>query len=326
MRLRRIRPAIVLLATLLGFVAGPSAAQDAFPSKTIRLVVPYPAGGTTDIMARLLMEKASASLKQPVVIDNRAGGGGTIGMTAVARATPDGYTIGLGNNGPNAIAPNLPDKPGYDPIQDFRPISLIAEMPLLIVVNASSPYHSLSDFIRAAKAKPGTLNFASTGPASFGHVTGSLFAREAGLNLVHVPYKGGAEYFQALLGGQIESLFGTYLEAAPHLKSGKLRALAVTSASRHPQLPDVPAVSETLAGFDAVGWFGFLAPKGTPQPVIDRLHSEIAAATRDPGVRARMAELGFVPQLTTPTEFGERIRADLTKWGGLVRTPGVVLN
>ena len=144
--------------------------------------------------------------------------------------------------------------------------------------------------------------------------------------LVHVPYKGGAEYFQALLGGQIESLFGTYLEAAPHLKSGKLRALAVTSASRHPQLPDVPAVSETLAGFDAVGWFGFLAPKGTPQPVIDRLHSEIAAATRDPGVRARMAELGFVPQLTTPTEFGERIRADLTKWGGLVRTPGVVLN
>lgn len=190
-----------VLVAFLVLAAAPAGAQEPFPNKPVRLIVPYPAGGTTDIMARLIMERVAMNLKQPVVIDNRAGGGGTIGMTAVARAAPDGYTIGLGNNGPNAIAPNLFEKPVYDPVEDFSPISVIAEMPLLIVVNGASPYQTLADFLRAAKEKPGTLNFASTGPASFGHVTGSLFARETGVQLSHVPYKGGAEYFQALLGG-----------------------------------------------------------------------------------------------------------------------------
>jgi tripartite-type tricarboxylate transporter receptor subunit TctC len=321
--LRRIACAACLL--LAGLAS--SAEEGGFPGKAIRLVVPYPAGGTTDVMARVLMEPVSASLGQPVVVDNRAGAGGTIGMNIVAHAAPDGYTIGFGNSGPNAIAPSIQQKMPYDVIRDFQPVALVAEMPLVLVVNANSAYASLDDYIEAARKRPGTVNFASSGLGSFSHLTGELFAQAAGIKLVHVPYKGGPEAMQDLLAGRTDSSFNTYVDAIAQIRAGKLRALAVTSAQRLPQLPEVPAIAEhAVPGFDAVGWFGMMVPAHTPMPVVERLHGELEAASKIESVRSRLIALGYLPVISTPAEFAERIRSDTARWAAVVKEAGLQLN
>jgi tripartite-type tricarboxylate transporter receptor subunit TctC len=302
-------------------------AQSTYPTRAVRLIVPYSAGGTTDVIARLFMDRVAAELGQPVVVDNRGGAGGTIGMAAVARALPDGYTIGFGNSGPNAIAASFQKDLTYDPIRDFQAVALVAEMPLLLIVNAASPLQSLADFVKSAHGRPEAVSFATTGVGSFSHVTGELFARAAGIKLLHVPYKSGAESMQDLLAGRVDSTFSTYLDAAPHLKAGKVRAIAITSASRLPLLPDVPAVGEKMIpGFEAVGWFGVLAPAGTPRPIIDRLSRDLDEASKNESVRSRLASLGFVPAVSTPEQFAARIKADVAKWASLIKQPGVTLN
>ncbi|WP_197500426.1 Bug family tripartite tricarboxylate transporter substrate binding protein [Caballeronia udeis] len=296
------------------------------------MVVPYPAGGTTDIIARVLMSKVSTGLGQPVVLLNRPGASGELGMDIVAHSRPDGYTVGFGNNGPNAIAPSVREKLGqqklaYDPVRDFQPVALVAEQPLILVVNASSPAKTVNDFVREAMAHPGAISFGSTGIGSFSHVTGELFATAANVKLVHVPYKGAPEALQDLLAGRINSMFATYLDASPYLKSGKVIALAVSSINRLPFLPEVPAIAETaIPRFSAVGWFGVLAPAGTPRVVVERLHQQIATAASLPDVREKLLSLGFIPAVSGPDQFANRIKTDVAKWDALMKQPNVNLN
>ena len=275
-------------------------------------------------MARLLSQKMSEGLKYAVIVDNRAGAGGGLGTAFVAKSAPDGYTIGFGNIGPNAINPSLYKNLAYDAEKDFVPISVFATVPLIIVVPADSPANNLRELIDLGRRQSDKLNFASVGIGSVSHVSGELFNSLAGTKFTHVPYKGGAPALTGMLSSEAALMFATTLEAFPHLKSGKLRAMAIATAQRSPVAPDVPTVVEGgLQGLEVSVWFGLLAPRGTPRPIIDRLNREIGAAVADQGVRAKLTELATVPMHTSPEEFAAMIRADIAKWGKVVREAGV---
>jgi tripartite-type tricarboxylate transporter receptor subunit TctC len=306
-------------------LAGPAKAQD-YPSKPIRLVVPFAAGGATDVLARLVGERLTASLGQQVVVDNRPGAGGNIGSDIVARAEPDGYTILMGAVGTHAINPSLYPKMPYDPVKDFAPVTLVASVPNVLVVNPEVPAKSVQELIDLAKAKPGELNFASSGNGTSIHVSGELFKAMTGTDIVHVPYKGSGPAVTDLLGGQVQMMFDNMPSSLPHVKAGKLRALGVTSAKRSPALPEVPTIAEAgVPGYDATSWFGILAPAGTPEPVVTRLQGAIVQALGEPEMRQRMADLGAEPVGDTPAEFGQFITAELAKWAKVVNDAGVKL-
>ena len=307
--------------------AHPPAVAATWPNGPIRIVVPFPAGGTADFIARLAGERLAARLQVPVVVDNRVGANGNIATEAVARSVPDGQTLLLGSTGNLTINPALYKRIGFDAQKDFAPVSLLAVSPNVLVAHPSLPVASVAELIALAKAKPGQLKFASGGNGSTGHLAGELFQQAGAVSMLHVPYRGGPQAVTDLIGGQVDLLFFTVPSVLPHVKSGRLKALAITSPGRSAVLPDLPTIAEAgIKGFDASPWFGLLAPSGTPQPVLDRLAREMTAAWRDEEVKAKLAQQGADPVTNTPAEFAALIKADLQRWAEVVRRAGVTLD
>jgi tripartite-type tricarboxylate transporter receptor subunit TctC len=294
-----------------------------YPNRTIRLVVPFPAGGTTDILARAASQKLTESLGQPVVVDNRPGAGGNIGADMVAKSAPDGYTLLMGTVGTHAINASLYSKMPYDHVKDFTPIVLVAGVPNVLVVNPSVPVNSVGDLIKLAQAKPGAINFASSGSGTSIHLSGELFKTMAHVDMTHVPYKGSAPALTDLMGGQVQVMFDNLPSSLALIKAGKLRAVAVTSLKRAPALPDVPTISESgLPGFEASSWFGVLGPAGTPPFVVTRINSEINNWLQSPEARAQLLAQGAEAAGGTPENFASHIRAETEKWAKVVKASG----
>ena len=288
-----------------------------YPAKPVRLVVPYPAGGVNDIIARLLAQKLGDALRQQVVIDNRPGAGGNLGTDHVAKSAPDGYTLLSGGVGSLTMNPGLGKVP-YDTLRDFAPIALIANAPNVLTVHPSLPVRSTAEFIALAKTRPAQIHYGSGGIGSTPHLSGALFASMARVDLVHVAYKGGAQAMTDLMGGHVQMSFAGIPPALPHIRSGKLRALGVSSAQRSAQLPDVPPIADALPGYDVNPWFGILAPKGVPEDIVGRLSAEIAGALRSPDMRERLLGQGCEPYTGTPDDFAQTLRNDLARWSKLI--------
>lgn len=315
--------AAALAALFLPGTASRVNAQD-YPSKPITLVIPFAPGGAADIIARLVAEKMSAALGQTVVIDNRPGAGGSLAAGLVAKAAPDGYTllfVTAGHAGIGALYPSLT----FDPVKDFTAISHVASSPIVVVVNETSAYRTLQQLVAAAKAQPGKLNFSGGGGgATVTNLAAEVFRRKEGLNIVNVPYKGSGPAVMGLLAGEIDVDFDALAAVIGQIRSGKLRALAVTTRSRTPALPDVPTIAETvLPDFEAASWFGVVTPKGTPDPVIARINKEIVAAVRHPDVAKRLAELGVDPVGSSPADFQRFLTSETERWGGVIRDLGL---
>ena len=300
-----------------------NAAAQGYPAKPIRFIVPYPAGGPLDTVARLLGSKLAESMKQPVVVDNKPGAGGNIGADFVAKSPPDGYTILMGAVATHAINPSLYASIPYDPVRDFIPVTQVASTPNVLVVNPSIPVGNVREFIAYAKANPGKLNFGSGSTGSAGHLAGELFNTMAGVRMVHVPYKGAGPAMQDLVGGQIQLMFDNLASSLGQIKAGRVKALAVTTAKRTSLAPDLPTISESgLPGFDISTWFGVFVPAKTPQPVVDKLHAELIRALAMPDVREAMIKLGAEPVGSSPQEFAAYIKSEADKYAKLVKASG----
>jgi tripartite-type tricarboxylate transporter receptor subunit TctC len=294
-----------------------------FPTKPVRFVVPFAPGGSTDTLARLLGQKISESIGQQVVIDNRAGGNGNIGMEIVAKAPPDGHSIVLGYIANVAIGPSLYEKLPFDPIKDYEAVTLLATSPNVLVAHPAVQAQSLKDVIALAKAKPGQLNYASASVASVGHLTGELLNQLAGIKMTHVAYKGSGQAVTDLLGGHIQLMFSGFSSTLPHIKSGKLRAIAQTGEKRSPALPDVPTIAESgFPRFEATAWYGVHAPAGTPRPIVSRLNAEFVKALKLPDVRERLSSLGFEIAGSTAEFYGGYIKSEIKKWARVVKASG----
>jgi tripartite-type tricarboxylate transporter receptor subunit TctC len=314
------RPALALLA-LAFLLTGMAAvrAQD-YPTHSITLVVPYPPGGGVDAMARLVGDKLSAALGQQVIIDNRGGGGGNVGTRAVAQAPPDGYTLLLGHTGTLSINPSLYSTAGYDPVKSFSGVGLIASMPVALLANPSFPAKTIAEFIALAKAQPGKISIGTSAIGTGGYLSAELFKAMAGIDVQIVPYKGTAPVMNDLLGGHVPVAFGVLPPAIGNVESGNLRAIAVTSLTRFAGLPQVPTVAESgLPGFEAVLHYGVVAPKGTPQAIIDRLNKEVRALVANNEVRKRIASEGGTPLTSSPAEYDADIASEAAKWAKLIR-------
>lgn len=303
-------------------VAAPSLSQQ-YPVRPVRFVVPFAAGGSVDTLARTIGPRLAEALGQQIVVDNRPGGNGDIGMLIVAKSAPDGYTIVLGYIANLAIAPSLYAKMPYDPIGDYAPVTQIATSPNVLTAHPSVPAKNLQELVALAKAKPGAVNFASTGVASIGHLTGELLNNLAGMKMTHVPYKGGGQAIIDLVGGHVQVMFSGFSAAMPHIKSGKIRPLAVTGAGRSRALANVPTIAEQgFPGVEATAWYGVLAPAGAPKPVVARLHGEIVRILKLPDVVQRLDALGFELVGSTPDQFSDYIRSETRKWEKVVRASG----
>jgi tripartite-type tricarboxylate transporter receptor subunit TctC len=319
--MRALNTALAALALL---IPAPVLAQS-WPDHSIRLVVPFPAGGPTDIIARVVGQAMTEALGQPVVIDNRGGAGGVTGTDQVARAAPDGYTLALSSAGALSISPSLQRMP-YNSTKDLAPITLVAKVPELLVVPASSTSKSLEDFIAAAKARPGAFNFASTGPGGMPHLAAELLKAIAKIDMVHVPYSGAAPAVTDLLGARTEMMFADIPVLLPHVKGGTLRPLAVGSAQRMPMLPDVPTTAEKgLPAVEAENWYGIVAPAATPPAIVAKLNATIVAALRSPEVREKLVPIGAILVGDTPEEFKAYILSEEKKWAEVVRVSGAKL-
>jgi tripartite-type tricarboxylate transporter receptor subunit TctC len=293
----------------------------AYPTRPVRLIVPFGPAGGTDITARLIGQWLSERLGQQFVIENRPGAGSNIGTEAVVRAAPDGYTLGL-FGAPSAINATLYDKLNFNFVRDIAPIAPIVRFPYIMVVNPSFPAKTLPEFIAYAKANPGKINMASPGSGSTPHINGELFKVMTGTNMVHVPYRSAAAVMTDLLSGQVQLYFGTTASSLEYVRTGKLRALAVTIERRLDELPDIPAVAEFVPGYEASNWFGVGAPRDTPVEIIDKLNKEIHAGVADPKMKARLADLGGTPLLGSPADFGKLIAEETEKWGKVVKFSG----
>ena len=316
-------PALAL-GLLASLASAPAVAQGSYPEKPIQLIVPQSAGGGADILARTIAAKLSQSLGNQVVVDNRAGAAGIIGTQAVAQAAPDGYTLLMGAISTHSMNPGLYKKRlPYDPVKDFAPVSLVASAPLLVVVHPSVPAQSVQELIALAKAKPGTLNFSSAGSGNSTHLAGELFKLMASVDMVHVPYKGATPAEIGLMGGQVNVMFSSILSALPHSKSGKMKALAVTSARRSSVAPHLPTVAESgLPGYDVNPWYGLFAPAGTPPEVVNRLSREVARIVQLPDVKERFATLGAEPVGNSPQEFKLFLDKEIEKWTKVIDQSG----
>jgi tripartite-type tricarboxylate transporter receptor subunit TctC len=313
------RAAFGALALLLA--AG--AWAQAYPTRPIRLVVPFPPAGTTDILARAVAQRLSVSLGQSVIIDNRPGAAGNIGSDLVAKSAPDGYTLLMGTVGTHAINPSLYGKMPYDHVKDFVPIVLVAGVPNVLEVTPSLPVNSVADLIKLAKEKPGQLNFASSGSGTSIHLSGELFKTMAGVDMMHVPYKGSAPALTDLMGGQVQLMFDNLPSSLAQIKAGKLRAIAVTSAQRAPALPNVPTIAESgLPGFEASSWFGLLAPAGTPAAVVARINADVNQWLQTAEAKESLLAQGAIPAGGTPEQFAAHIRAETEKWAKVVKVSG----
>ena len=298
--------------------------QPQYPVKSIRLIVPFAAGGSSDFTARTLAHRISASWGQQVVVDNRAGGTGVIGVQLVAKSAPDGYTILFASSSTFATAPALNPNLPYDPVKDFAPISLVVLGPNVLTAHPSLPVQSLQDLVQLAKSKPGQITYASPGIATASHMAGVLFVRGAGIDLLHVPYKGGGVAVTEVLAGQVQLLFGSVSTSLPLVRTGRLRALAVTSAKRVSTIPEVPTMAESgLPGYEVVQWFGLAAPAGAPRAVVTKFNQELLAILANPDARESLLKQGFEPVGSTPGEFAAHIKSELAKWTRVFKEMGL---
>jgi tripartite-type tricarboxylate transporter receptor subunit TctC len=303
---------------LLGFSACACAAD--YPNRAIHLIVPFAPGGGNDTVARLVGDGVTAELGQPVVVENRPGAGGVVGAEAVARAPADGYTLFLGGVGSHAINPNLHAHLGYDPIKDFAPITLVASAPLVLVVHPSVPAQSVRELVALAKAEPGRLNYASNGNGSSSHLAAVMFDTMTGVEMVHVPYKGLSPALTDLLSGQVQLMFSSVVAILPHVKAGRLRALAVSSPARMALLPDLPTIAESgVPGYQSSSWYGILAPAGTPPDVVKRLNAALVKVIAQPAFRDALAREGAEPVGNSPEAFGAFIKAEKERLGDVIR-------
>jgi tripartite-type tricarboxylate transporter receptor subunit TctC len=298
-------------------------AQQAYPNKPVRIIVPYPPGGTADIIGRTIAEKLGVLWGQSVIVENRAGAGGTIGVDAVAKAAPDGYTMVLGVTGPLTIAPSINAQLAYDPLRDLVPITLVAAVPSLIAIHPSVPARDLKELIALAKSQPGKLTFASAGTGTSVHIAGELFKSMAGVDIIHVPYKGGAPALNDLLGGQVSMIIENMPQLLPQVRAGKIRALAVTSQQRSPTLADLPAVAEILPGYEATTWFGLLAPAKTPQEIVRKVQSDVAKIGMLPDVKERFTGLGADVIASTPEAFAKHLQSELVRFSKVIKDANI---
>jgi tripartite-type tricarboxylate transporter receptor subunit TctC len=313
----------VVAASMAISVMGMQAHAQAYPSQPIKIIVPFTAGGTTDILARTIGQKLSEAWRQPVIVENRPGAGGNIGADVVAKAKPDGYTILMGTIGTQSINSSLYAKMPYDAAKDFAPVTLVAMVPNVLVVNPAVNAKTVRELVALAKAKPGELNFASSSTGGSPHLSGEMFKQMTGADIVHVPYKGSAPAITDLLGGQVSLMFDNLPSALPQVKAGKLRALAVTSARRSQAAPDIPTLAESgVPGYEVDSWFGILAPAGTPKEIVNQLNAEVVRILKIPQVRERLLEQGAEPVGDTPEHFAEHIRKETVKWARVVKASG----
>lgn len=316
---------IKCLFVLPFFMATPFQAQaQDYPNKPVRMVVPYPPGGASDVVARLIGQHMSNTLGQPVVIDNRAGANGMIALQHVAQSAPDGYTLLMTNVGPSAINPIIYSKISYDPVKDFAPISLTHMVPLMLVVNPASGINSVAELIARAKATPGILSYGTGGTGTAGHLAMELFMSNAGIKMERISYKGDGLALNDMLGGHITAMFTTVISGEQHVQSGKLKALAVTTSKRLAAKPDLPTVAELgMPGFEAVSWGGIMAPANTPRPAIARLHAEITRVLKLPDVVERLAKVGAETMSSTPEEFQAYLLAEIGKWSRIAKIANI---
>jgi tripartite-type tricarboxylate transporter receptor subunit TctC len=311
---------LLALALLCVAAAGPARAAD-YPTRPVKWIVPYPPAGTTDVLARIIAQWLTEKLGQPFVIENRPGAGNNLGTEAVVKAAPDGYTMLLVNPA-NGINATLYKELSFNVIRDIAPVAGIVRTPNVMEVTPTFPAKTVAEFIAYCKANPGKINMASSGSGTSVHLSGELFKSMTGCQMLHVPYKGAGPALTDLMGGQVDVIFDNLPSSIGHIKGGKIRALAVTSAERDPSLPDVPTVAETVPGYEATAWFGIGMPKGTPKDVIEKVNAEVNRALADPKMRARLAELGGKPIAGTPEDFGKVIAAETAKWEKVVISSG----
>jgi tripartite-type tricarboxylate transporter receptor subunit TctC len=306
------------LALLLCSLCICASAQE-YPARPVRFILPFPPGGGTDILGRVIAERLSANLGQPVVVENRGGAGGNVGAEAAARSSPDGYTLVLA--APSlAISPSLYSKLNYDPLKDFAPVSLVATVPNVMITDPSVEAKTLQEFIALARSRPGAMNFGSGGSGTSNHLAGELFNIVTGAKLVHVPYKGVNLAMQDVLSGRVQLVFIGIPAALPHIKAGRLRALALVAPQRSPALPDVPTIAEAgLKDFEVTTWYGVLAPAGTPRPIVMRLNAELVKIMHAPDTKERLAGIATDPHTSTPEEFAAYLKQEIAKWGDVVR-------
>jgi tripartite-type tricarboxylate transporter receptor subunit TctC len=318
-----VAPALSALV-VLSLVAGTCWAQpERWPTKPIRYIVVFPPGGTTDIIGRIVSEQLSKALGQPVVVENRPGGGGAVGSEFGAKQPADGYTLVAGTISSLAINVSLYTKLGYDPVRDFHPITVFGSLPNVLVVNPALPVKTVSDLIALAKKRPGELTFASAGSGTSQHLTGELFSMQTGVKMVHVPFKGGAPAIADLVGGHVALAFANLPEALSFIRQGKLRAIAVTTATRASQLPEIPTIAESgLPGFDVTSWQGLVVPTGVPAPIVRRLNEEVVRILRTPEIREKFAGLGIEVVGNSPEEFAAFMKAEIARWAKVVKASG----
>ncbi|MCY1167745.1 MAG: tripartite tricarboxylate transporter substrate binding protein [Pseudomonadota bacterium] len=315
-----------LASAMTGAIALPGWAQDKWPSKPITYIVPFPAGGTTDILGRLIGQKLGTALGTTIVVDNKGGAGGSVGSEVASRAPADGYTLLGGTISSHAINVSLYPKLGYDPVKSFAPVALIGSNPVVLVVGQNSPYKTLQDVLAAARAKPKTISSASAGSGTSQHLALELLGFKSGTQFIHVPYKGSGPAIQDVIGGQVDMMFDTTVVAGPHIQSGKVRALAVTSAKRLESLPNVPTVAESgVPGFEVVSWQAIFVPAGTPKPVIDRLHTEVTKILQLPEMQDRLKVLGMQPSGMTTDQVSAFQKAEVEKWAQVIKAANVKL-
>ena len=312
-----------ILIAVLALVGGATAAGAAgYPDHPVRMIVPFTPAGATDMLARLVGERLGAKLGQSVVIDNRAGAGGNVGAEIAARAAPDGYTLLMGPASIYAISATLYPRLGYDLAKDLTPVSLVANVPHVLLVNNDLPVKSVPELIQFAKKKPGELNIASQGSGTVSHLEAELLKHMAGIEMLHVPYRGSAPAILDLIGGRVHVMFDSIASALPHIRAGKLRAIAVASNTRSSLLPNMPTVAESLPGYSAHSWLGIFVPAGTPQSIVQRLQRDLVAAIDEPKTQARLVEAGFEPKSSTQEDFAKLVREEMEKWRPVVKMSG----
>jgi tripartite-type tricarboxylate transporter receptor subunit TctC len=328
MRLRRVMRTCAFIArrtatALMLMFAVSGAMAQAYPTKPVRMIVPFPAGGATDIVGRLIAQKLAEGWGQQVIVDNRGGAGGTIGSDVAAKSPPDGYTMLLGTSSTHAVAPSLYSKLPYDPVRDFSPVTLVATATILLAVHPSVPAQNVRELIALAKRQPNALSFASSGNGGISHLIGEQFKSTAGIQMLHVPYKGDTPALVDLVGGQVHLMFGTAVSFLPYVSAGRLRALAVTNPKRSPIVPNVPTIAESgLPGFEALQWFGVFVPAGTPRDIVSRLHADIVKSLKLSDVRERLVGLGAEVVGNAPDQFAAFQKADSVKWAKIVKESG----
>ncbi|HEV8106000.1 MAG TPA: tripartite tricarboxylate transporter substrate binding protein [Burkholderiales bacterium] len=312
----------VFVGGIIALLAGTAAAQG-YPAKPIRFIVPFPPGGGTDIVARTVATKLTETKKWAIVLENKPGAGGNLGIEQAVKSPPDGYTMVIGQTSNLAINPTLHRNLSYDPLRDLAPVALMVSAPIILVTSDKRPFKSVAEVVAAAKAKPGQLSYASPGNGTVAHLTAELFQRAAGIQLSHIPYKGASQAMTDLMGGQVDLYLSSVPSAIAQIKGGKLRALAVTGAKRSAELPEVPAIAESgYKGFEVTTWYGLLLPAGTPEPIVKLLNGEVNQVLRLPEVRSRLAAEGGDVLGGTPGEFAAVLKADLARWGGIVKQSG----